>query len=258
MPVNRDEQEQEQEQQPSTGSGCCINIPFLTQYWVQQTTEAVANLSEISTIEQLIQEFYTFGQSPMIAAPFILKSLSQIRAVWEETPSGDGGVDATSNRGNCGVGSLATHLTSRVIQNTAQSLNAVSFPPEGSQFYKLFTGPNIRLEIIAVMFAIAGRASLYGLAHSQFLGKESRIRKQFAQKMLNACNIALHICKTLTSVNDLTVWLLHETLSLSGLVHGYSSKFLSLSLFSISRRAVKILHCIDTADCRHDDVVPTR
>ena len=90
-----DQDEWEKPQQSLIRSDCRLDTPFLAQCWVQQIPEVLASLSGIFTIEELIPEFYTFGQSLMIAAPFILKSLPQIRSVCDEMPSGDG---------DCGVG----------------------------------------------------------------------------------------------------------------------------------------------------------
>ncbi|KAJ5306407.1 hypothetical protein N7508_005422 [Penicillium antarcticum] len=180
----------------------------LPPYWVQKISEVVSTLGNFIKVEALIREYYALSQSAVIAAPFVLNSLGPVGSMCKEfvlTPNVD---DSTSS------------LTVRIIQNTAEIFH-VPATTRGRDFHTLYTGPAIRLEIIGILCALAGRARYLGLARDKCDGKTSRT--QYARKMLAASDAALYICKILTSLNDLTIWLVHENLLLTDLVNGDSS-----------------------------------
>lgn len=174
-------------------------------------TEAFHYLDQWAAIEQLIREYYDASQSAIVPAPLILNTLRPIREMWETyTFSRDLNGDISG-------------LVTRVIQNTTKPFN-VSAALEGGAFHTLFTGDSTRLEILGILYGIAGLASLFGLATNRFAGLERSSRAGFAQKMLEATDVILQVCKMVTPVNDLTVWMLYENLLLTTLVLGDSSK----------------------------------
>ncbi|KAJ5624460.1 hypothetical protein N7510_000769 [Penicillium lagena] len=180
----------------------------LPPYWVQKISEVLLALGDFSTIEQLIREYYERSQSAVIASPFIFNSLASVKAICKERIASRDFDDFTSS------------LTVRIIQNTAEILD-IPLTTRGADFHTLFTGPRIRLEIIGVICAIAGRACYFWLAQEKFDSQTSR--SQFTRKMLAASDAALQTCKILTPLNDLTIWLVHENLLLSHGVNGASS-----------------------------------
>lgn len=185
----------------------------LPPYWVHKISEVLLTLSDFTTVEVLIREFYALNQSAVIAAPFVLNSLTPVKSMCKESILDHSFDDFTSS------------LTVRIIQNTSEIFEVPS-TTKGRDFHTLFTGPAIRLEIIGLLCALAGRARYLGLASDKFDdGRTSQ--SQYARKMLAASDAALHICKILTPLNDLTIWLVHENLLLSDLVHGDSSQYIS-------------------------------
>jgi hypothetical protein len=180
----------------------------LPPYWVQKISEIISTLGDFNKGEALIREYYALSQSAVIAAPFILNSLGPVASMCKEFASTPNVDDSTSS------------LTVRIIQNTSEIFQ-VPVTMRGKDFHTLYTGPAIRLEIIGILCALAGRARYLGLARDKCDGKTPR--SQYARKMLAACDAALYICKILTPLNDLTIWLVHENLLLSDLVNGDSS-----------------------------------
>ncbi|KAL2823363.1 hypothetical protein BDW59DRAFT_180669 [Aspergillus cavernicola] len=175
----------------------------------QRRTKVLSSLTEYPTVECLVDEFYRTSQAVIVPTPFILNCMSGMRGIIEEgeTPQG------------------LHKKTTRILENTAQRLQIPS-DVRGADFFKLFTGNRLRLEVIGTVYAIAGRASLFGFAHGRFLGSAgspSAARIKFAQKMLTASDTALQVCRILTPVNDLTTWLLYENFLLSCMVIGDSS-----------------------------------
>ncbi|KAJ6178597.1 hypothetical protein N7519_009058 [Penicillium mononematosum] len=197
----------------SEGQGLGLEIEssqrVLPPYWVHKISEILLILNDFNKVEALIRDYYALSQSAIIAAPFVLNSLGPVGSMCKENISDRNLSDFTSS------------LTVSIIQNTAEIFEV---PPEtqGRDFHTLFTGPAIRLEIIGLLCALAGRARYLGLASDRFEDDRTS-RSQYAHKMLAASDAALHICKILTPLNDLTIWLVHEILLLSDIVHGDSS-----------------------------------
>ncbi|KXG45891.1 Transcription factor [Penicillium griseofulvum] len=181
----------------------------LPPYWVQKISEILLILNDFATVEALIRDYYALSQSAVIPAPFVLNSLDPIKSMCKEN---------ISDRNLAG---FASSLTVSIIQNTSEIFEVPS-AIHGQDFHTLFTGPAIRLEIIGLLCALAGRARYLGLASDRF-DNDRTARSQYAHTMLKASDTALHVSKILTPLNDLTIWLVHENLLLSDIVHGDSS-----------------------------------
>ncbi|KAJ5780713.1 hypothetical protein N7457_005873 [Penicillium paradoxum] len=182
---------------------------ILPPYWVHKISEVLLTLSDFATAETLIREFYALSQSAIIPAPFVLNSIDPVKSMCKESISDHTLDDFTSS------------LTVQIIQNTAEIFEVPS-TTKGRDFHTLFTGPAIRLEIIGLLCALAGRARYLGLAGDRS-DDERTSKAQYARKMLAASDAALYICRILTPLNDLTIWLVYENLLLSDLVNGDSS-----------------------------------
>ncbi|RHZ61038.1 hypothetical protein CDV55_106320 [Aspergillus turcosus] len=174
-------------------------------WWVKRATEVVGHLVEFPTLKQLILDFYGVSQAAVIAAPFVLNALSQMQDTYHAYQLDQGETEIPA-------------LVATVLDNTRRTF---SVPPtvDGTHFHRLYTGSCLRLETLGVLYALAGRASQFGLGRSQ----NKLLASHFARKMLAASETALETCRYLSPVNDLTLWLLHENLLLSVLVLGHSS-----------------------------------
>ncbi|KAF4261531.1 hypothetical protein CNMCM8057_001831 [Aspergillus fumigatus] len=174
-------------------------------WWAKRASEVVGHLVVFPALKQLILEFYGVSQAAVIAAPFILNALSQMQDTYHAYLLDQGEAEIPA-------------LVETVLDNTGQKFNA---PPtvDGAHFHRLYTGSCLRLEILGVVYALAGRASQFGLGEP----KNKLLSSRFARRMLAASDTALETCRYLSPVNDLTLWLLHENLLLSTLVLGHSS-----------------------------------
>lgn len=191
-----------------TEDGCERSAMAPSAWWIKRTTEVLRCLKSFSTIKALIQEYYSVSQTAVIASPFILNALDEIEITVNEF--------LFENAADEQLVSFSAFI----VQNTGKSFK-VPHGVEGVMFHKCFTGPFLRLEIIGVIFALAGRASYFGLADSSVRDTN---RPQFSRKMLVACDLTLQICKGLTVLNDLVLWLVHENLLLLKLLQGDSSR----------------------------------
>ncbi|KAI9745719.1 MAG: hypothetical protein M1818_001255 [Claussenomyces sp. TS43310] len=121
-----------------------------------------------------------------------------------------------------------------LFKNTARPLEVPSYT-EAADFHKLFTGPNLRLEIIGVLCAIAARSCVFRLGEDVFDGNHATLSAaQFKEEMVRASDSCVEACKTVCSGNDIYLWLLHESVLLSGRMWGDSSPLVWSKLGELS------------------------
>jgi hypothetical protein len=187
-----------------------LSSSHLPSFWVPEVTKLLAHLTHYSTIEQLVREFYSLSQATVVPKPIILESMATMRGL-----IGEGDTPSTLHR-----------KTTQILENTARKFHIPS-TTGGKDVHKLFTGTRLRLEIIATVYVVAAQASFFGFAHETFLqgvaGSTSAARIKFAQKMLTVSDTALQVCKILSPVNDLMIWLLYESWQLCCMVLGECS-----------------------------------
>ncbi|OQE76630.1 hypothetical protein PENNAL_c0065G05743 [Penicillium nalgiovense] len=135
---------------------------------VKRTAEVLRCLQDFSAIKNLVQKYYGVSQTAVIPSSLILNALDEL--------------EVTVNASLFGPASdeqLFTFSTF-VIHNTSEALK-IPQNSDGTVFHKCFTGPSLRLEIIGIICALAGRASYFGLADSAVHDTESRT--QFSHKI---------------------------------------------------------------------------
>ncbi|KAJ5668548.1 Transcription factor [Penicillium maclennaniae] len=187
------------------GRGGLVIAP--SPLWMKRVSEVLHSLTNFLTIKHLIHEYYEVTQTAVIASPLILNALAEIEITFESLSDN-------------GTSEHLSALSASIIQNTAKTFQ-IPKDATGKMFHKCFTGSSLRLEIIGIICALAGRASYFGLSRSSTSNAESQAH--FFRKMLAACDVALHVCRHLTILNDLTLWLVHENLLLSSLLFSDSS-----------------------------------
>lgn len=190
----------------------------LPSFWVQKVSDLLLALTDFAPIEAVIREYYGLSQASVIPEPFILNSLAPVENMTKGLLS--------SHK----AGGFRSLLTTKVIQNTANIFEVPS-SVAGKNFHSLYTGQAIRLEILGVICSLAGRAAYLGLAGKNFDNEKQRL--QFSKKMLIASDAALHICKILTPLNDLTIWLVQENLFFCLAADGNSSEQRPYEIFQV-------------------------
>ncbi|KAE8401934.1 hypothetical protein BDV37DRAFT_167924 [Aspergillus pseudonomiae] len=189
--------------QDDAGTAFPSELPL---YWIQRTAEILRCLQDFPTIKQLVCEYYGLSKAAVIPS-LVLNALPSIQVTIEEAQ----------------LHKSPPEQVARVLQNTKHML-PISSTTTGSHFHELFTGSNLRLEILGVLYAIAGRLSIFGLAHDRFPRLNGMAaRERFSRKMLAASDAVLQICQIIAPVNDLTIWMLYEILLLSKVADGDTS-----------------------------------
>ncbi|KNG88306.1 hypothetical protein ANOM_002491 [Aspergillus nomiae NRRL 13137] len=189
--------------QDDAGTAFPSELPL---YWIQRTAEILRCLQDFPTIKQIVCEYYGLSKAAVIPS-LLLNALPSIQVTIEEAQ----------------LHKSPPEQVARVLQNTKHVL-PISSTTTGSHFHELFTGSNLRLEIFGVLYAIAGRLSIFGLAHDRFPRLNGMAaRERFSRKMLAASDAVLQICQLIAPVNDLTIWMLYEILLLSKVADGDTS-----------------------------------
>lgn len=178
----------------------------LSSHQIGEMRRVLGYLQELSFMDSLIQEYYAISEAAVIPKPLVLNSLAQVKA------------DHSLRKGFS-----ETEIT-WILENTIQQFD-IQPTIEGRDFHELFTGPNLRLETVALIYSLAGIANMFCLTQDKSSPRNLlEYRSLFAKRMLLASDTILQICKILTPVNDLTIWVLYENVILSTVVYGDYSK----------------------------------
>lgn len=181
---------------------------------MEMAIDALKSLRQIKVIERLVLEYCESNQAGVVAAPLIVNSLYSVKKTVEEY--------------KLEVNSPSSQLTSKILENTGRPLEIPS-STQASEFHTLFTGPNLRLEIVGLLLAVAARSLFFGLAPDVWNGSNRRAsRPHFTDEMLRSSTGCLRLCTQLNAVNDLLIWLLYDNLLLTSMMCGDTSKCVHL------------------------------
>ncbi|KAE8344237.1 hypothetical protein BDV24DRAFT_127673 [Aspergillus arachidicola] len=112
-------------------------------------------------------------------------------------------------------------LHSRLTQNTRRPLPPISASTTVEEFCGWFRGANIRWELLGVVFALAGLASVHTAEPEKPLSYES-----FAMDMYTASRACIEICEEDNQMNDMTIWMRHANVALASNLFGDTSSIL--------------------------------
>ncbi|KAL4806583.1 hypothetical protein BDV18DRAFT_117866 [Aspergillus unguis] len=214
--------------------------PVLPSYLLPETTKMLSAITEDLSIDKLVCDFYGDSQAAILPSLLVDSFMTEFRNVvnQNETPQ------------------TLHKKTTQILETTAR-IPRIPADIKGKDLHTIFSGENMRLEIMGILYAIAGRASMFGYVNERFPGSAwtaSTARLKFARRMLTLSDTAVQVCKILTPVNDLTTWLLYENWLLSSMSHGDSSSRTWDRLGEVCSCIVELgLH----RDCEKSDKIPT-
>jgi hypothetical protein len=131
------------------------NVGFFQQHLFnkslreQMTAEVLRSLRLFPRILELVKLYCSNNQAGYVPTPLVS---SAVQALQE-----------TVDKWKLMTSAPDPRLVALVLENTCQPLN-IPLETAAKDFYKLVTGDHLRLEIVAVLFAIAGRSNFFGLA----------------------------------------------------------------------------------------------
>lgn len=161
-----------------SAEGLTVHLTTSASWSTQGATEVVECLRDFPIIKTLIHDYYNVSQSAVIASPLILQALAQIEVTYQDNLLGNP--------------EQISELTAFILTNTERPFD-VPLTTDGTNVHELYTGPSLRLEIFGIIYALAGRASSFGLSYSKHYDYAGSVTPaQFSRKMLAASDIAIH------------------------------------------------------------------
>lgn len=103
-------------------------------------------------------------------------------------------------------------LSKKLLENSTRPLKVPS-TTRASDYHILFTGENIRWEVLALLFTTAGlSAILLGPTDPllNFVGQYTPDKQAFIHRMVDLGSTCLSFCTDSGHLNDFGIWILHE------------------------------------------------
>lgn len=155
-------------------------------------------LMEVPNMGDIIHKYHDISYTYMVPAPFTEACVASIQEVFH------------SPRGRPKTKQLRKHVLD-IFENTCKPLK--QFPStRAKDYHTVFTGPNLRWEIIGFVLAMLGLALKYGVnteneAHSGgFLAQGLKLT---THRILEAVEYCTTVCRDCNSVNHQALWLLY-------------------------------------------------
>jgi hypothetical protein len=174
-------------------------------------TNALSHLAELDLITKLIHRWQQITQMCLVPPTFLEEILVSLKA----STSG-------FSKARVEAGSFA----SQVLSATSRPF-VVPATTEAADFHKLFTGANMRLEGIGLIFSVSGLAALKLSAGDEMFAdclSSKTERKNFATSMLSVSNTCIELASKCCDTNDFMVWLRVENLTLTMYLEGSASE----------------------------------
>ena len=172
-------------------------------------------IQRMTFFETLIARYYETSQVAVMPEPLVLLALPAIADTLRKIWTDDDQCNLTAAR--------------HVLKNTSTRLVV---PPLtlAKECHTLFTGQNLRLECLGIVFSLAGLASLFLPVHDAVWTTQSYPgfdQRTFALEMADLSDTCISICERCNTIGDLFNCLLYENLVLLTMRYGDSSTFAS-------------------------------
>jgi hypothetical protein len=175
-------------------------------------TYILEQLHHCGTIRKLLVEFYRMGQIAAVAEHLVLPVISDLEQIHEDMLHQRATTDIADSR--VAVSAIAHRILRATISRT--TITPTTSLPE---FLSFFSGVNLRVETIGLIFSLAARASRLGLV------PESETSHDFLQTMFQCSARCLRLARELAvEMSDVIVWLSYENLRITTSIQGYSSR----------------------------------
>jgi hypothetical protein len=175
----------------------------------------ISKLQPFEFLERSVNMYFVINQAPALMAPLVTSAFPQLRKDLEKLAS------------TAGDPCLAY---AELTRNSAQPLKLPS-NMRASEFHTLFTGPNLRWEILGLVMILAASNAQFTSPDDPLFTLEdgTKINKdEFIEDMIHASNDCISICQVHGAVNDIMVWLLYNNMLVVSNFYGdncaYSSR----------------------------------
>jgi hypothetical protein len=182
--------------------------PITKSMRVQMTTEILKTFRYFSTIKELILWYALHCQAGTVPLPFDAEFIDALEPL--------------INKYNLTNSVPDPRLVNLVLENSSKPLD-VSETLRASDFHKICSGDNLRLETIGFLLATAGRALSFGSCpHLINEQRDPGMRSKLVDELLRASTSCTILCSLISPVNDLLVWMLFDNYHLTLMVCGFS------------------------------------
>jgi hypothetical protein len=176
---------------------------------MQMATDVMKTLRHFTLIRELVLDYCETCQSGVVPTPMEADAVNALRSTVDK-------FDLMSSLPD-------PNLVATVLGNTSRPLS-ISASLTSREFYKTYTGENLRFETIGWLLATAGRSLLWALGTFR-QDDDSLQRIRLADEMLRSSTACLVICSLVSPVNDIMIWLFHENLLFTSMMCGYSGEW---------------------------------
>lgn len=172
-------------------------------------------LKLLPVIEKRLDEYYSSSQVALVPRPIVFQLLTSIRVGL--AASGYIVEERTGDITLCHSSQLAKEL----LRSSSSDITITQDLDLGA-FCALFSGANLRIETLGLLYTMAARSCLYDISQ----GYDEHQDGGFIQEMCHYSNLSLRLARELSpQTTDLIIWLAHENLQLMTLLEGDASKF---------------------------------
>jgi hypothetical protein len=174
-------------------------------------------LHHCGTIRKLLVEYYRMSEVATVPGHLVLPVISDLERIHEDILHQRATTSVTDSR-------VAISRTAHRILCATTSRTIVTSSTTLGEFLSFYSGPNLRVESIGLLFTVAARASRLGLAPDDWDSHD------FVHIMLQCSARCLRLARELaTEMSDVIVWLSYENLRITTSIQGYSSKYTIIS-----------------------------
>ncbi|KAI1433785.1 hypothetical protein GGR50DRAFT_463998 [Xylaria sp. CBS 124048] len=195
----------------STMEGLSHSPPSGTTVHDMQIDQVLSRLSQIEVVGKLARRWWRVSPGGPVPKSLFDKVLISVESAAQRQSKG--------------------HIEARRLAIDIRETSSKSWtilpgtPPR--DISKLLTEPNLRLEAIGIIFAIAGAAAICLLESDvlfSVLSLNAEDRQTFAKDMLSASDTCIAFCDDNSGLHDLMIWLRYANFLLTLNLCGYAGK----------------------------------
>lgn len=167
----------------------------------------ISKFKQFSFVERLVNVFFEISHVSPLIGPLITSALPQLRR----------DIDYIASQSHNPYPLLA-----EITKNSCQPLKV---PPTmlPSEFYTLWTGPNLRWEALGLILTLAASCAQFSFAGDSIFTLENGDRvdkEEFVEDIIHSTNDCIHLCQIHGAVNDIMVWLLYTNMLVQSNFYG--------------------------------------
>jgi hypothetical protein len=174
----------------------------------QMASDVLATLRHYTAIRELILWYNATNEAGVVPSQIQVDAINAIESIVDKH--------------NLRHAAPSPQLISQVLESTSRPF-PMAQALDARDFHILYSGENLRFEIIGYLLATAGRSLTFGLAPDVLHDSQDRgSRSKFVDELLRASTTCLFLCTMLATVNDITIWMYLENYLLTTMMCGYA------------------------------------